>query len=740
MNIDLVVLIASVVTSMLLAVIIFLRNPQGRSNRIFAFFSIMISCWAVTNFLADHGPSGLTLLFTRLTFVFGLGIGFGAVLLGGHFPTPNILRGKKLLKIFYVLGVATLVLSMTPWIVSSAAQTPHGTDIQISFLYPLFLVMTVFALSLFVYGLRLQYKAPTTIVQKSQIKLVLAGVVTYAVLAIVANLILPIFLNNWTSSRYGPIFALLTVALIGYAIVRHQLFDIRTYAVRSLGYLTVLFLTALLYAVPAVLLTTYVLNAPLDAGSLAILVLITLTVAFLFQPLKIFIDNTTKRLFYRDAYEPQELFNKFNQALVSTVELEKLLNGATNLIILNLKSAFCSVVLEQADSGRVRTIGAGTVSLNREELRHLQHLLKDVDDGPVVTDYLQQDQHALKAVLSKYQIAVLAPLFEHPGEELGYLTVGAKKSGSPYNAQDIKVIGTLANELSIAAQNALRFEEIQRFNETLQDKIEEATRKLRQTNDKLRKLDETKDDFISMASHQLRTPLTSVKGYVSMVLDGDAGKITALQRKLLMQSFISSQRMVYLISDLLNVSRLKTGKFIIEAVPTNLANVIEEEIDQLQETAKGRNLELIYKKPEHFPTLMLDETKIRQVLMNFIDNAVYYTPSGGHITINLVDKGRTIEYTVVDDGIGVSAHEQHHLFSKFFRAHNAKRARPDGTGLGLFMAKKVIIAQGGAIIFKSREGHGSTFGFTLAKERLLPQNTKPAALPPRPATPAPAAK
>jgi signal transduction histidine kinase len=242
---------------------------------------------------------------------------------------------------------------------------------------------------------------------------------------------------------------------------------------------------------------------------------------------------------------------------------------------------------------------------------------------------------------------------------------------------------------------------------------------LKLSNAKLRLLDRTKDDFISMASHQLRTPLTSVKGYISMVLDGDAGKISELQRKLLNQSFISSQRMVYLISDLLNVSRLRTGKFIIEPIATNLADVIDSEVEQLQETAKSRELHLIYKKPEHFPTLMLDENKVRQVIMNFIDNAIYYTPSGGTITINLVDRPQAIEFTVVDDGMGVPKAEQHHLFGKFYRAHNAKRARPDGTGLGLFMAKKVIIAQGGAVIFRSQEGKGSTFGFTFPKHKLM---------------------
>ena len=154
--------------------------------------------------------------------------------------------------------------------------------------------------------------------------------------------------------------------------------------------------------------------------------------------------------------------------------------------------------------------------------------------------------------------------------------------------------------------------------------------------------------------------------------------------------------------------------------PTDLAKVVGEEISQLVETAKGRNLELTYDKPVDFPLLMLDDTKIRQVIMNFTDNAIYYTPAGGHIHIYLEDKGQTVECRVEDDGLGVPKAEQHHLFTKFYRAGNAKKARPDGTGLGLFMAKKVIAAQGGAIIFSSTEGKGSTFGFSFSKAKLAP--------------------
>lgn len=290
---------------------------------------------------------------------------------------------------------------------------------------------------------------------------------------------------------------------------------------------------------------------------------------------------------------------------------------------------------------------------------------------------------------------------------VGVIVVGftdPHRLGQPNNQT---LLDRLGQAVGVAIDNKLLFEENQRV-----------VKELRKSNDKLKALDEAKDEFISMASHQLRTPLTSMKGYVSMVLEGDAGKISPMQRKLLKQAFGSSQRMVYLIADLLNVSRLRTGKFVIERNPTNLAEVVEGELDQLRETAKVRNLTLEYDKPKHFESLMLDETKTRQVIMNFVDNAIYYTPAGGHIKVSIADNGRSVEFRVKDDGIGVPKADQHQLFGKFYRAGNARDARPDGTGLGLFMARKVIVAQGGSIIFESKEGKGSTFGFSFTKSKL----------------------
>ncbi len=253
----------------------------------------------------------------------------------------------------------------------------------------------------------------------------------------------------------------------------------------------------------------------------------------------------------------------------------------------------------------------------------------------------------------------------------------------------------------------------------LQRQIDDATVELRRANDELRRLDEVKDEFVSMASHQLRTPLTSVKGYLSMVLEGDAGAINNDQRKLLKEAFTSSERMVRLIGDFLNVSRLQNGRFTIDcSTQVDLSHIVTQEIANVKEIAASRGIGIAYHQPAHYPVLYIDEDKIRQVIMNFLDNAIFYSGDSKAITVRLYTSEGAAIFEVVDHGIGVPVSAQKRLFTKFFRAENAQLQRPDGTGVGLYLAKQVTVGHGGKIIFQSTEGKGSTFGFRLPIKKL----------------------
>lgn len=720
MTSDIIILTFCGAATVLLGLLILLRNARSRTNRNFALFSFSIALWTVCNYIADNGHEDVTLLFTRLTFAAGVLIAYSTLLLSQYFPNERLLEKQRTNAYYLPIAGLVVALSMTPWVISNSVKGEDGATLSIGALYYVFVGYVLMSLIAIIRNFMRQYRSAHLLVQKTQIKLVLLGIMLYALFSILSNLIVPLFVDNWTSSQYGPIFALFTVSLTAYTIIKHRLFDIRLIAVRSLAYLGSLIIFAGFYGFIVLGLILRAFGIELSVEHQTIFGLSSGIAALIFPYMRDVLNRFTNSIFYRDAYSSQDFLNDFNQQLVSTLDISKLIERTSELIAHTLKSEYCVIILTHDGDHKDRIIGTGIHKLERPELdfMHKTHDAKSL----IVADHLTYEDEKIQHAMHKNNIAVIAHL-DSRGQsepEVGHLVLGPKKSGNTYTSQDIAIIETIANELVIAIQNALRFEEIERFNATLQQRVDEATRKLRRTNEKLRQLDETKDDFISMASHQLRTPLTSVKGYVSMVVEGDAGELNPMQKKLLSQAFISAQRMVYLISDLLNVSRLRTGKFIIEPVQSNLANIVQEEVKQLIPTAKGRGLELVYHRPEHFPILMFDETKMRQVIMNFIDNAIYYTPTGGNITVSIVDKPTSIEFTVTDTGIGVPKADQHHLFSKFYRANNAKRARPDGTGLGLFMAKKVIVAQGGATIFKSQEGKGSTFGFTFNKEPLTP--------------------
>jgi signal transduction histidine kinase len=533
---------------------------------------------------------------------------------------------------------------------------------------------------------------------------------------VLQSLVLVLVLSSFYASEDAsmqiliPISSFITMVAVVYSMIFHGLFNIQGFVVRAFIYFCSLFVIVVLCVIPGAILAAHFFDVELSKTSIIVATATLVMFAYITQGVRSVFNKVTGRLFYRYYYDPQDILNALNDMIIKSSNVTELCERSNNILCEALQPTSINYFLHNKKSG-----------LNENTEKLLEDLQQQELPNVLTThDSYLRDHVTMGSLLEANNIAILVRLRTSSDENLGFMILGYKKSGQIYTQKDTKMLAVAAGEIAIGIQNALRFQEIQNFNVTLQEEVEKATRKLRKTNEKLRELDQIKDDFISMSSHQLRTPLTAIKGYISMVLEGDVGQISPLQRKLLNQAFVSSQRMVYLISDLLNVSRLRTGKFVIETSPTNLATIAKEEIGQLKETAKSRGLELelLVPDPAQFPTVLLDNTKMRQVIMNFVDNAIYYTPSGGRIAVKLEEKPASIEFTVTDSGIGVPKSEQFRLFTKFYRAPNARKMRPDGTGLGLFMAKKVVMAQGGSIVFKSHEGRGSVFGFSFIKNRL----------------------
>lgn len=227
-------------------------------------------------------------------------------------------------------------------------------------------------------------------------------------------------------------------------------------------------------------------------------------------------------------------------------------------------------------------------------------------------------------------------------------------------------------------------------------------------------IERLKTEFVSLAAHQLRTPLSGMKWALKMMLDGDAGKITKKQTELTNKVYESNERMIDLVNDLLNVARIEEGKYIFKPIFADMETIIQFVVNSYKEQAEKKGLGLEFKVLEkELPQVKIDVEKMRLAIQNLIDNAIKYTVSGGRIIISLQRAGESIECQVSDTGVGIPDDQKARVFSKFFRGTNAVKIETDGSGLGLFIAKNIIEAHGGKIWFQSEEGKGTAFCFSL---------------------------
>lgn len=695
--------IASIVIAFLIGILVVTRNPSDRNRWFLLFFNASLCVWIFSYMLAD-AQTGNELFWNRMVFAGSLLIVFAGYLLvasmGNKLGTKVIASGVAL-----ATWIGTILT--TPIIVSGVqARLADGNvflgfDVERGWAYPLYvgsLLLTSLSVVAFVLYLRSKSRGRF----RSQLGIIVTGFATMLIIGVITGIVLPLLTQNSSPANFTFLSVFAVMVAFTYSIVQQRLFDIRAAIARSLGYFLSLTAITIFYAIGVFLLSDLVFVNQSDVGLKAYYIVAAIFVALTFGPLTKFFSRATSRIFFRDTYDTEDVLGKLTNSLVGTVDIKNLTHMATRILKDAVKVQSLEIIAGR-DGGKYSELFAS--------IKTPQQLM--------VTDEVTMHKRTAEK-LNEANIALIARLQTHQ-EVVGYIVCGPKIRGDALTSQDIELMRVASGELAVAVQNALRFEEISHFNVTLKQEVEEATAQLRDSNRKLKKLDEAKDEFISMASHQLRTPLTSVKGYISMVMDGDAGKLTGPQQKLLEEAFIASQRMVYLIGDFLNVSRLQTGRFVLEAKRTDLARVVNDEVLQLASTAARRNITVKYHHPVQFPIVAVDENKMRQVIMNFIDNAIFYSRVDSTVDVMLVNTGREIKFEVHDTGIGVPVADRHKLFTKFFRAPNARKARPDGTGIGLFMAKKVVTAHGGTIIFESKENKGSTFGFILPLDALKHQ-------------------
>ncbi len=289
---------------------------------------------------------------------------------------------------------------------------------------------------------------------------------------------------------------------------------------------------------------------------------------------------------------------------------------------------------------------------------------------------------------------------------LGLMVVSASRSLKNLSQYEQEAVTGLTGLVALALYKAKIYADLQN-----------TSAKLTEANEKLKELDKSKSEFLSIASHQLYTPLTALRGYLSMLLEGDFGALADKQKPVFDILSKSTERLITLIKDLLDISRIESGRLELKLESVDLAEIAKTLIGDLMPNAINKKLKLTFNKPPRkLPHVVVDTQRIRQVMLNFVDNAIKYTLQG-QIDVNLRQEKEELIFSVTDTGRGLSKEEILRLFTKFTRVGGARRFHTEGTGLGLYVAKQIVNEHHGEVGVDS-PGHdrGSTFSMRLPSE------------------------
>lgn len=297
------------------------------------------------------------------------------------------------------------------------------------------------------------------------------------------------------------------------------------------------------------------------------------------------------------------------------------------------------------------------------------------------------------------------PIFTKGNKPFGTFIVSMAKEYNQISEYEHQTIKNFVDGIRIVLRNA-----------TLYTSLAKTSDQLKLANIRLKQLDKLKDEFVSVASHELRTPMTAIKSYLWMAIDGKDGSDPERHKYYLERAYSAVDRLMRLVNDMLNVSRIDSGRVTVDLHVVDLGKLVQEVFDEVMPRAQELGLNLTMQPVSNLPQVVADSDKVKEVIINLIGNALKFTPKGGRITVSFVQKDNLIETVVTDSGTGIDPANIGKLFQKFSMISDSYQANSQiqGTGLGLYICKSIIELHGGKIWATSEgRGKGTQFIFSL---------------------------
>lgn len=711
---QLAILVASIVGNLVLGIFAYRANPKSKTNQFFVLLVLTTIVWLLVNHLEFTSIDKETaLVYARLVICFAAAQIFFLFLFTHTFPNKSIQLNKSFLAVLVLYTLFVMALALSPYIFTGIESMDPIPSPRAGPAIPFFAVMAIGVFGGTIYNLIKKTRNARGLIRQ-QLNYLSIGIITSFSLIALSNFILVIFFDNFNFLIFTPVYTLIMVGALAYAVVAHHLFDIRIIIKRTVVYSALLAFILSTYAAVIFVFSTFFGGevAPLPTTSALVAnLLAAVLIAFGFGPLNKWLSNFTDKFLFRGEYDSDEVVQRLTNALASVVDLDEaamtMMQEATAAFRIRLAATFILQDLDHTISVR-RIKSLGYINPSNLQLPNNSPLFQFFADNPkiVITEELERrcenarDTFAqtcgpIVEVLKRFKAAVAMPIViqaqtKGNGIEenklIGIVLFGEKLSGDIFSTQDRNLLEIIASQTATAVQKARFYEE-----------------------------DQLKSEFVSIASHELLTPTAAIEGYLSMILEEGMGKVDVKAKSYLTKVYRSSRRLSELVKDLLSVSRIEAGRIVIDKQPFDLVEVITGAVDDLAVTAQQKGIKLTFEKPKGaLGKAYGDSQKATQAMINLVGNAIKYNrPKGGWVKLDVSRQNHELLVRVQDSGIGIKKEEQKHLFEKFYRTEDVMTSEHQGTGLGLFITKNLVELMGGKIGMESEFGKGSTFFFTL---------------------------
>ena len=619
-------------------------------------------------------------------------------------------KKSKIIIAGYVLSFIFLILNITTtFFIDGIYKYSWGVHSKAQFFHHIFLIFfAAYLLVLFIELFKFYKHAKG--VKKEQIKYVFISllILTSGSIAFLPAYGLGVYPLAYMS---GLLFAI----ILAYTIIRHRLMDIKFVLRKSSVYLASLS-TILIFAI----LAQYgFYRFFMEISAWTDFVVLILAIAT-FPIMNKYYYRLANKYFFTSLYDSQKVIINLSDKLRSTLELNKIYKFISETFINSFHVKAIGVLLydKKQDSYTIEYNKGFDLGKRRKfsTLNQLRKMSAVQGDSIIIEELRHTSYRKYKETintLDSIEAEVLTPL-NIKDKNIGFIALGAKESKDIYNNEDLQVLKIVGAQSAIAIENAHLYKETKQFNIKLKKEVKRATAELRSANATLKKLDVAKSDFISIASHQLRTPLTIIKGYVSMLLEGTFGELNQKEADPLKKVYQSNERLIQLVENLLNISRIESGRLQFDLKIDSLERIAGSVVEELSNSARKKGLKLNYKGPaKPLPKVKIDESKIRQVILNLVDNAIKYTQKGS-VNVSLETIKKNIQFCVSDTGMGISEEDMSRLFKRFSRGKDVSLVYANGSGLGLYVSKIMAEAHHGKIWCENKvDGQGAKFYFTI---------------------------